>query len=142
MAKPSTPKLLSMIEDVYRTMADLAFGVLAPSSTTSYAKRFTSKSSPILGRATVRKGQPETISSLGDDISAINGPRFDIATQSLGQAEPCCKSKVETYIDLYAHLQWATETLKVKGVNKQQVLAVVAKTVDDTFIAQVESILN
>ncbi|KAF5933163.1 hypothetical protein HYC85_029334 [Camellia sinensis] len=42
---------------------DLAFGILASSSTTSRARNFTSKSSPILGRATIGKDQPEAILS-------------------------------------------------------------------------------
>ncbi|CAL5350700.1 unnamed protein product [Camellia sinensis] len=123
-------------------MADLAFGVLASSSTTSHAKNFTLKSSPILGRAIIGKGQPEAISSLGDDMPTTNGTRSDIATQFLGQAEASGKNKAEASIDPYAHLRWAIETLKVKGLYKQQVLAIVAKTVDYIFVAQVGGILN
>ncbi|KAF5934433.1 hypothetical protein HYC85_030604 [Camellia sinensis] len=38
--------------------------------------------------------------------------------------------------------KWRRVALKAEGVNKEQVLAVVAKTVDDTFATQNESILN
>lgn len=131
MAEPTTVEMLGIIEDLQGTVADLTFGVLIPS-----------KSSTILGQVVVEKGQPETISSLDDDRSTTNGPHFNIATQSLGQAEASYKNKAGTSIDPYAHLWWAIETLKVKGLNKQQVLAVVAKTMDDTFVVQVESILN
>ncbi|GMP34172.1 hypothetical protein CsSME_00007156 [Camellia sinensis var. sinensis] len=142
MAEPITFELLSMIENLQRAVADLAFGILAPSSTTSPARNFTSKSSPILGRAAIGKGQPEAILSLGDDISLTNEPRSDIATQSLGKVEASGKNKVGVSIDPDAHLRWAIEALKVEGLNKQQVLTVVAKTVDDTFVAQVRGILN
>ncbi|KAF5933182.1 hypothetical protein HYC85_029353 [Camellia sinensis] len=121
---------------------DLSFGILVPLSTTSHARNFTSKGSPNLGRATVGKGQPQAISSLGNAMSTMNGPCFDIATQSLGKAEARGKNKAGASIDPDAHLRCAIETLKVQGLNKQQVLAVVAKTVDDTFVTQVESILN
>mgnify|MGYP003702584241 CR=1 FL=1 len=45
-------------------------------------------------------------------------------------------------MDPYAHLRWAIKTLKVKGLNKEQVLEVVGKTVDDAFVTLDESILN
>ncbi|KAI8014581.1 hypothetical protein LOK49_LG05G03539 [Camellia lanceoleosa] len=141
IAEPTTSQLLSMIEDLQSTVADLAFGILAPSSTTSCAKNFTSKSSPILGRVTIGKGQPEGILSLGDDMSTTSGPHSDITTQSLGKTEASGKNEAEASIDPYAHLQWAIEALKVKGLNKQQVLAVVTKTMDDTFVTQIGSIL-
>jgi len=65
-----------------------------------------------------------------------------MATQSLGQTEASGKNKIGTSIDPDRQLQWAIKTLKVKGLNKQQVFAVVAKTIDYTFVAQDESILN
>ncbi|KAF5932879.1 hypothetical protein HYC85_029050 [Camellia sinensis] len=39
-------------------------------------------------------------------------------------------------------LRWAIKTSKIKGLNKQQVLEFVAKTVDITFVARDERILN
>ncbi|GMP31286.1 hypothetical protein CsSME_00005561 [Camellia sinensis var. sinensis] len=127
---------------LHSTVVDLAFGFLAPSLTTSHAKNFTSKSSPILGQATIGKGQPEAILSLGNDMSTTSGPPFDIATQSLSKAEASGNNKAGASIDPDAHLRCAIEALKVRWLNKQQVLVVVVKTVNDTFIAQDESILN
>ena len=115
-------------------MVDLAFGILAPSSTTSHARNFTPKGSPILGRAAIKNGQPEAISSLGDGMSITTGLCSDMAIQSLGKVEVKGKNKAGASIDPYEHLQWAIEALKGKGLNKQQVLVVVAKTVDDTFV--------
>ncbi|KAF5933263.1 hypothetical protein HYC85_029434 [Camellia sinensis] len=142
MAEPTTSELMSMNEHLQRTVADLTFGILAPSSTTSHARNFRSKSSPILGQAVIGMSQPEAISSLGDDMSTMNGLCLDIATKSLDKAEASGKNKVGASIDPYAHLHWAIETLTVKGLNKQQVLTVVANTVDDTFVPHVEGILN
>jgi len=131
MAEPTTAEMLGMIQNLQGTVAYLTFEVSIPS-----------KTSPILGRVVVEKGQPETISSLGDDRSITNGSRFYIAPQSLGQAEAGDKNKAGTSIDPYLQLWWAIKTSKTKGLNKQQVLEVVAKTVDNTFVAQGESILN
>jgi len=69
-----------MIEDLQRDVADLAFGILAPSLTTSHARNFTRKGSPNLGQAVNENGQPEAILSLGDDMSTTTGLRFNIAT--------------------------------------------------------------
>ncbi|KAF5932272.1 hypothetical protein HYC85_028443 [Camellia sinensis] len=90
--EPTTSELMKMIEDLQRTVADLAFGVLAPSSTTSRTREFMSKGSPTLGRVALEEGH------------------------SLGKVEASGKNK--------------------------QVLAVVAKTVDDTFATQNESSSN
>ncbi|KAF5932345.1 hypothetical protein HYC85_028516 [Camellia sinensis] len=116
--EPTTSKLIRMIKDLQRTVVDLAFGILAPSSTTSHARNFMPKCSPILGRATFEEGQ------------------------SLGKVKASGKNKVGAGIGPHEHLQWVVEALKAEGLNKQQVLAVVAKTVDVTFVAQVEGSLN
>ncbi|KAF5931633.1 hypothetical protein HYC85_027804 [Camellia sinensis] len=55
--EPTTSELMKMIEDLQRTVADLAFGVLAPSSTTSRTREFMSKGSPTLGRVALEEGQ-------------------------------------------------------------------------------------
>ncbi|GMP54392.1 hypothetical protein CsSME_00019585 [Camellia sinensis var. sinensis] len=133
---------MSMIEDLQRTVVDLSFEILVPSLTTSHARNFTPKGSPILGQATIENGQPEAISSLGDGMSITTGLCSDIAIQSLSKVETSGKNKTGASIDPYEHLQWAIEALKGKGLNKQQVFVVVAKIVDDTFVAQVRSTLN
>ncbi|KAF5933077.1 hypothetical protein HYC85_029248 [Camellia sinensis] len=116
--KPTTSELIKMIEDLQRTVADLAFGVLAPSSTTSRTREFMSKGSPTLGRVALEEGQ------------------------SLGKVEASGKNKVGAGIGPHEHLQWDIEALKAEGLNKQQVLIVVAKTVDDTFATRNESSSN
>ncbi|GMP55391.1 hypothetical protein CsSME_00020226 [Camellia sinensis var. sinensis] len=75
-------------------------------------------------------------------MSTMNRPYPNIATQSLGKVEASGKNMVGASINPYAHLRWDIEALKVKGLNKQQVFAVVTKTMDDTFVAQVGCILN
>ncbi|KAF5933879.1 hypothetical protein HYC85_030050 [Camellia sinensis] len=114
--EPTTSELMKMIEDLQRTVADLAFGVLAPSSTASHTREFMSKGSS--GRAAFEEGQ------------------------SLGKVEASGKNKVGAGIGPHEHLQWDIEALKAEGLNKQQVLTVVAKIVDDTFATQNESSLN
>ena len=52
------------------------------------------------------------------------------------------KNKVGVDIDPHEHLMWAVEALKAEGLNKQQVIAVVAKIMDGTFATQDESSLN
>ena len=55
--EPTTSELKRMIEDLQRTVTDLASGTLAPSSTTAHARSFTTKGSPILGRAAFEEGR-------------------------------------------------------------------------------------
>ena len=62
--------------------------------------------------------------------------------QSLGKVEASGKNKVGAGMDSHEHLLSAVEALKAEGLNKQQVLAVVAKIVDNTFATQVGSSLN
>ncbi|KAF5933159.1 hypothetical protein HYC85_029330 [Camellia sinensis] len=114
--EPTTSELMKMIEDLQRTVADLAFGVLAPSSTASHTREFMSKGSS--GRAAFEEGQ------------------------SLGKMEASGKNKVGAGIGPHEHLQWDIEALKAEGLNKQQVLAVVVKIVEDTFAIQNERSLN
>jgi len=114
----TTSELMKMIEDLQRTVADLAFGVLAPSSTTSRTREFMSKGSPTLGRVALEEGH------------------------SLGKVEASGKNKVGASIGPHEHLQWDIEASKAEGLNKQQVVAVVAKTMDDTFATQNESNSN
>ena len=52
------------------------------------------------------------------------------------------KNKVGAGIGPHEHLQWVVEALKAERLNKQQVLAVVAGTVGDTFATKNESSLN
>jgi len=63
------------------------------------------------------EGQPEFVSSLGDDMSTTTGPHLDIATQSIGKVEVRGKNKARASIDPYAHLRGAIEILKAKGLN-------------------------
>ncbi|KAF5932261.1 hypothetical protein HYC85_028432 [Camellia sinensis] len=99
-------------------MMDLDFGILALSLTTPHTGNFMSKGSPILGRAAFEE------------------------SQTLGKVEGSGKNKVGAGMDPHEHLLLAVEALKAKGLNKEQVLAVVAKTVDDTFATQVRGSLN
>ncbi|THG15787.1 hypothetical protein TEA_028689 [Camellia sinensis var. sinensis] len=62
--------------------------------------------------------------------------------QSLGKVEADGKNKVGAGIGPHEHLLLAVEALKAEGLNKQQVLTVVAKTVDDIFATQVGGSLN
>ena len=107
-----------MIEDLLRTVTDLASGTLAPSSTTSHTREFMSKGSPALERAAFEE------------------------CQSLGKVEASGKNKIGADMDPHEHLLLAVEVLKAEGLNKEQVLAVVAKTVDDIFATQVGGSLN
>ncbi|THG07391.1 hypothetical protein TEA_013110 [Camellia sinensis var. sinensis] len=107
---------MGMIGDLQRTVADLAFGLSAPPSTTSYAGNFMPEEPPLLGRIVIELSKPEAIPSLGNDISTITGLCTDVATQTFDQAKASEKNK--------------------------QVLAVVAKTVEDTFVTQNESSSN
>ncbi|KAF5931644.1 hypothetical protein HYC85_027815 [Camellia sinensis] len=116
--EPTTSELKRMIEDLQRTVTDLASGTLAPLSTTAHARSFTTKGSPILGRAAFEEGR------------------------SLDQVEASGENKIGLDMDPHEHLLLAVEALKAEGLNKEQVLTVVAKTVDDTFATQNESILN
>ncbi|XP_028060757.1 heat shock protein 60, mitochondrial-like [Camellia sinensis] len=95
------------------------------------AEKFHVKSSPILRRAKIGMSEPEAISSLDDIMSSL-----DIATQSLDKVEASSNDEVGESIDPYAHLRWAIENLTIKGLNKQQVFAVVEKIVDETFVTQ------
>ena len=96
-------------------MADLAFGILALSLTTSQARRFNPKGSLILEQAATEKGQPEAISDLGVGVSTTTGLRYDIVTQSFGIVEANGKRKAEAGIGPYEHLKWAIEALKAEG---------------------------
>ncbi|KAF5932409.1 hypothetical protein HYC85_028580 [Camellia sinensis] len=116
--EPTTSELMGMIKDLQRTVIDLASETSAPSSTTSHTREFMSKSSPVLERAVFEE------------------------CQSLGKVEADGKNKVGTGIGPHEHLLLAVEALKAEGLNKQQVLAVVAKTVDDIFATQVGGSLN
>ncbi|GMP98065.1 hypothetical protein CsSME_00046090 [Camellia sinensis var. sinensis] len=141
-SEPTTFELMRMIGDLQRTVADLAFGISAPPSTTSHAKNFMPEDPPLLGQIIIELSQPEAIPNLGNDVSATTRLCTDVATQTFGQAEVSGKNKVGTDIDPYEHLLRTVEVLKADGLNKQQVLAVVAKTVDDTFTTQNESSSN
>ncbi|KAF5931837.1 hypothetical protein HYC85_028008 [Camellia sinensis] len=116
--EPTTSELKRMIEDLQRTVTYLASGTLAPSSTTSHTREFMSKGSPVLERAAFEE------------------------CQSLGKVEASGKNKVGAGMDPHEHLLSAVEALKAEGLNKQQVLVVVAKTVDNTFATQVGGSLN
>ncbi|KAF5934576.1 hypothetical protein HYC85_030747 [Camellia sinensis] len=116
--EPTTSELMGMIKDLQRTMTDLASGTLVPSSTTPHTGNFMSKGSPILERAAFEEGQ------------------------SLGKVEASGKSKVGAGMDHHEHLLFAVKALKAEGLNKEQVVAVVAKAVDDTFATQVGGNLN
>ncbi|KAF5932742.1 hypothetical protein HYC85_028913 [Camellia sinensis] len=116
--EPTTSELMGMIKDLQKTVTDLASETLAPSSTTPHTGNFMSKDSPMLGRAAFEE------------------------SQSLDKVEATSRSKVGAGIGPHEHLRWDIEALKAEGLNKEQVLAVVAKAVDDTFAAQVGGGLN
>ena len=116
--EPTTSELKRMIEDLQRTVTDLASGALAPLSTTSHTREFMSKGSPVLERVAFEE------------------------FQSLGKVEASGRNKIGADMDPNEHLLLAVEALKVEGLNKEQVLAVVAKAVDDTFATQVGNRLN
>ncbi|KAF5933217.1 hypothetical protein HYC85_029388 [Camellia sinensis] len=71
-------------------------------------------------------------------MSMTTGLRTEVATQTFHQAETSGKNKMKVDTDPYEQLLWAVEALKARGLNKQQVLAVAVKTVDDTFPTQSE----
>ncbi|KAF5933168.1 hypothetical protein HYC85_029339 [Camellia sinensis] len=116
--EPTTSELMGMIKDLQKTVTDLASGTLAPSSTTSHTREFVSKGPPVLERAVLEE------------------------CQSLGEVKASGKNKIGTDMDPHEHLLLAVEALKAKGLDKEQVLTVVAKAVDDTFATQVGSSLN
>ena len=64
-------------------------------------------------------------SGYGNDIST--------STQTLDQAEAKGKDKMKADVDPFEQLLWVVEALKAGGRNKQQISAVVAKTVEDAF---------
>lgn len=111
--EPTTSELMGMIKDLQKTVTDLASGTLAPSSTTPHTGNFMSRDSPMLGRAAFEE------------------------SQSLGGMEVSGRNKIAADMDPNEHLLLAVEALKAEGLNKEQVLAVVAKAVDDTFATQV-----
>ena len=116
--EPTTSELMGMIKDLQKTVTDLASGTLAPSSTTPHTENFMSRDSPMLGRAAFEE------------------------SQSLGGMEVSGRNKVAADMEPNEHLLLAVEALKAEGLNKEQVLAVVAKAVDDTFAVQVGGGLN
>ena len=63
-------------------------------------------------------------------------------SQSLGGVEVSGRNKIGADMDPNERLLLAIEALKAEGLNKEQVLAVVAKAVDDTFATQVGGSLN
>ncbi|XP_028084932.1 G-type lectin S-receptor-like serine/threonine-protein kinase At2g19130 [Camellia sinensis] len=67
------------------------------------------------------------------------GLHTEAKTQTSHQAEASGKNKIKMDADPYKQLQQAVEVLKAEGLNKQQVLAILAKTVDDIFPTQTES---
>ncbi|GMP69098.1 hypothetical protein CsSME_00028490 [Camellia sinensis var. sinensis] len=111
--------------DTDRSVADLACGMSALPPTTSYAGNFILEEPPLLGS--------------GNVMSTTTGLHSDVATQTFYQAEANGKNKVKADTDPYEQLLWAVEALKAGGLNKQQLLAVAVKTVDDTFPTQSES---
>ncbi|KAF5933070.1 hypothetical protein HYC85_029241 [Camellia sinensis] len=116
--EPTTSELMGMIKDLQKIMTDLASGTLAPSSTTPHTGNFMSRDSPMLGRAAFEE------------------------SQSLGGMEVSGRNKIGAGMDPNERLLLAIEALKAEGLNKEQVLAVVAKAVDDTFVAQIGGGLN
>ncbi|GMP36124.1 hypothetical protein CsSME_00008340 [Camellia sinensis var. sinensis] len=106
--------------------------------TTSYAKNFIPQEPPLLGRIVIELSQPEAVSSYSNDVSTTTGFRSDIATQTLDQVEARGKNKMGIDVDPVEQLLWAVEALKAGGLNKQQVLTVVTKTVNDIFPTQTE----
>ncbi|KAF5933759.1 hypothetical protein HYC85_029930 [Camellia sinensis] len=137
--EPTTFELMGMIGDLQRSMADLAYGMSAPPPTASYVGNFMLEEPPLLGRIMIELSQPEAIPSSGNGMSTTTGLRSDIATQTFHQAEASGKDKVKVDSDPYERLLWAVEALKVGELNRQQVLAVTEKTVDDSFPTQSES---
>ncbi|KAF5933731.1 hypothetical protein HYC85_029902 [Camellia sinensis] len=115
---PTTSELMGMIKDLQRTVIDLASRTLAPSSTISHTREFVSKGSLVLEQAIFEE------------------------RQSLGEVKASGKNKIGATMDPHEHLLLAVEALKAKGLNKEQVLTVVAKAVDDTFATQVGNSLN
>ena len=77
-----------MIEDLQRTVTDLASGTSAPSSTTSHTREFMSKGSPILERTVFEE------------------------CQSLGKVKASGKNKIGADMDPHEHLLLAVEALK------------------------------
>ncbi|KAF5933378.1 hypothetical protein HYC85_029549 [Camellia sinensis] len=116
--EPTTSELKRMIEDLLRIVTDLASGTSTPSSTTSHTREFMSKGSSVLEVAVFEE------------------------CQSLGKVEASGKNKIGADMDPHEHHLLAVEALKAEGMNKEQVLAVVAKTVDNIFATQVEGSLN
>ena len=123
--EPTTFELMGMIGDLQRSVADLAYGMSASPPAAPYAGSFVPQEPPLLGRIVIELSQPEMASSYGNDIST--------STQTLDQAEARGKDKMKADADPIEQLLWAVEALKAGGMNKQQISAVVAKTVEDAF---------
>ncbi|GMP27776.1 hypothetical protein CsSME_00003618 [Camellia sinensis var. sinensis] len=131
--EPTTFELMRMIGDLLRSVADLVYGMSASPPTTPYAGNFIPQEPPLLGRIVIELSQPEVASSYSNDVSATTGLRSDVATQTLDQGEARGKNKMKADADLIEQLLRAVEALKAGGMNKQQISAVVAKTVEDAF---------
>ncbi|KAL7171472.1 hypothetical protein ACSBR2_036179 [Camellia fascicularis] len=121
--EPTTFELMGMIGDLQRSVADLAYGMLALPPAAPYAGSFVPQEPPLLGRIVIELNQPELASNNG-----ISSP-----TQTLDQVEARGKDKMKADADPIEQLLWAVEALKAAGMNKQQVSAVVTKTVEDAF---------
>ena len=131
--EPTTFELMVMIGDLQRAMADLAYGMSASPPAAPYAGNFIPQEPPLLGRIVIELSQPEVASSYSHDMSATTGLRSEVATQTLDQAEAGGKDKMKADADPIEQLLWAVEALIVRGMNKQQISVVVAKTVEDAF---------
>ncbi|KAL7260055.1 hypothetical protein ACSBR1_005839 [Camellia fascicularis] len=137
--EPTTFELMGMIGDLQRSVADLTYGMSASPSTTLYVGNFMSQEPPLLGRIVIEFSQHEAASSFGTDMSTAAGLCTGQATQTSHQAAASGKNKEKVDTNPYEQLQQAVEALKVGGLNKQQVLAVVANTVDDIFPTRADS---
>ncbi|KAF5934616.1 hypothetical protein HYC85_030787 [Camellia sinensis] len=125
--EPTTFELMGMIGDLQRSVADLAYGMSAPPPTASYVGNFMPQEPPLLGRIVIELSQPKAVSNSSNDVLTTTGLRTKATTQTSHQAEASGKNKMRA------------DALKAGGLNKQQVLAVLAKTVDDIFPTQTES---
>ncbi|KAF5932596.1 hypothetical protein HYC85_028767 [Camellia sinensis] len=123
--EPTTFELMGMISDLQRSVADLAYGMSASPPAAPYAGSFVPQEPPLLGRIVIELSQPEMAPSYGNAIST--------PTQTLDQAEARGKDKVKADADPIEQLLRAVEALKAGGMNKQQISAVVTKTMEDAF---------
>ncbi|KAF5933144.1 hypothetical protein HYC85_029315 [Camellia sinensis] len=123
--EPTTFELMGMIGDLQRSVTDLAYGMSASPPAAPYTGSFVPQEPPLLGRIVIELSQPEMASSYGNNMPT--------STQILDRAEARGKDKVKADADPIEQLLWAVEALKAGGMNKQQISAVMPKTVEDAF---------